>query len=72
MTLTWRCTLAARGPHGETLTRCDCVEYPRVYRMVQTDADGVERDLYYVTGIAAQHYSSFEAARAASEANPCS
>lgn len=68
--MTWRRTSIQRGPHGEQCERFDSVEHPRVYRLVQSDAEGVVRDLYYVEGINAQHYHSADEALIAARANP--
>ena len=67
---TWRRTFIARGPHGEMCERYDSAEHPRVFRMVQTDAEGAVIDLYYVENIHAQHYHSLRDAVEAAEANP--
>ena len=70
MNLTWKRTFEAGGPRGESCVREDCNEYPRVYRMSQrTGVDEPELVLYYVTGIAAQHWHSVDAAIDAMEAN---
>jgi hypothetical protein len=65
----WRPTYFGTGPHNETCARYDCVEHPRVFRIVQTDAEGAVRDLYYVEGLA-NHWPDADGAIAASEANP--
>jgi hypothetical protein len=65
----WRPTFVASGPHGETCTRFDCPDHPRVYRLLQTDAEGAVSDLYYVEGLA-NHWPDADGAIAASEANP--
>jgi hypothetical protein len=67
--MNWRPTFFRTGPHNETCARYDSVEHPRVYRMVQTDAEGSVSDLYYVEGLA-NHWPDAAAAIAACEANP--
>lgn len=71
--LTWRRTMEAAGPRGEACIRYDCVQHPRLYQLRQRQhADGEWRSLFYVEGIAAQHYEDPVEALAAMEANPCS
>jgi hypothetical protein len=68
--VTWRPTFVASGPHGEQCVRYECSDHPRVYRLWQSDAEGAVTDLYYVEGIAAQHWHTLEQAVAARDANP--
>jgi hypothetical protein len=68
--MTWRPTFIASGPYGETCVRYESPDHPRVYRMVQRDADGHEIDLYYVEGLPAQHWHDVDGAVRARDANP--
>ena len=69
--LTWRRSFEARGPHGEQCIRYDCAEHPRLYQLRQRASDDAEwRSLFYVEGIAAQHYADPVDAFEAMLANP--
>lgn len=67
----WRRSLEVTGPRGEVCVRYDCVEYPRLYSLKQRPNDDAEwRTLFYVQGIAAQHYLTPTEALEAMMANP--
>jgi len=69
--LRWRRSFGALGPHGEECIRYDCLDYPRLYQLRQrANSDTEWRTLFYVEGIAAQHYENPVDALAAMRANP--
>jgi hypothetical protein len=64
-------TLTFRHTFASTVIRDDCVEQPRVYRLMQRsneDADWIVS--YHVEGIPAQVYHSAEDAVEAARSNP--
>ncbi len=71
MTLTWKQSFEAIGPHSEVCVRFDCVEHPRLFALSQKSGfDSPWVQLFYVEGISAQHWSTAAEAVAAMEANP--
>lgn len=69
--LRWRRSSVDRGPRGEECVRYDCIEHPRLYQLRQRPhADAEWRTLFYVEGIAAQHYDDPVEALQAMRSNP--
>ena len=69
--LRWRRSFETAGPRGEECIRYDCLEHPRLYQLRQRpNADAEWHTLFYVDGIATQHYADPVDALAAMRANP--